>query len=132
MAPELLVNCLFYDAIKSDIYATGVLLYSMIYGHSPYAHPSVPDNAPFKQVLNEYYSLKCRPIELDSSIPLSPECADLIVALLNHKPEKRPSLTKIMEKVEQILQNNPTKWTSLPLSLSLISIKTRFKVNLPY
>lgn len=106
MAPEL-TQRKSYDGFKIDIWALGVILYTMINGTMPFDEE---DEAKTKwKIVNEMP-------ELDGSF-MVPEAKDLIMQLLAKDPNDRPSIEKIlchpflqpyglplMEKTQKILR----------------------------
>lgn len=110
MAPELLINCLFYDAIASDVYSLGVLLFYMLHGYGPWYLPnggSLGSSRSLATLLDTYHRLKLEPIVFPqlstnnksrkANLTISTEAQDLIRSILEpHEPKDRPTLTQII------------------------------------
>ena len=84
MAPEI-VGCGNYD-YSVDIWSLGILLYELLFGHSPFKAQSMKD-----VILN----IKNHDLAYDKSI--SAECKDLIKKLLNINPQKRLKIRDILQ-----------------------------------
>ena len=84
MAPEI-VGCGNYD-YSVDIWSLGILLYELLFGHSPFKAQSMKD-----VMLN----IKNHDLAYDKSI--SAECKDLIRKLLNVNPQKRLKIRDILQ-----------------------------------
>ena len=84
MAPEI-VGCGNYD-YSVDIWSLGILLYELLFGHSPFKAQSMKD-----VMLN----IKNHDLTYDKSISI--ECKDLINKLLNINPQKRLKIRDILQ-----------------------------------
>ena len=77
MAPEIIANNSY--SVKSDLWSTGIILYEMVYGKSPY-HDS-------RTIIELAYLIKTRPIKYNNTV--SADCNDLINGLLQTQPSRR-------------------------------------------
>lgn len=93
MSPEVL-NREKHDPRVADIWSLGVILYHMLVGDSPWS--SV-------ESLDELLDLVV--FETSVKLPhfLSEEVKELLSAILTHKPNIRPSLFDIQQRLEKIL-----------------------------
>lgn len=93
MAPEINARML-YCGTKADLFALGVLLFTMVVGHKPFRKASMQD---------KWYRMLCFDNEkfwntVEHKKPagaFSGELKDLITKLLSHKAEMRPSIKEI-------------------------------------
>jgi len=93
MAPEINAK-IAYCGVKADIFALGVLLFTMVAGHKPFRKASIQD---------KWYRMLCLDnekfwITAENKKPaeiFSKEFKDLINKLLAYKPEMRPSIKEI-------------------------------------
>ncbi|OTF77898.1 hypothetical protein BLA29_001623 [Euroglyphus maynei] len=94
MAPELLANCLFYDAYKTDVYSLGIVFYLLIYGHCPFElDDHSKSTQSFEQNLYYFRQIKQQPIPF----ALDNNCHEnLIKQMLNVNPKQRPSIEEII------------------------------------
>lgn len=93
MAPEINARVSFC-AIKSDLFALGVLLFTMVAGHKPFRKASIQDKW-YRMICldNEKFWITA---ELKKPIGIfSEEFKDLVNKLLSYKPEMRPSMKEI-------------------------------------
>jgi len=113
MAPELLeASCIFYDAIKTDIYSAGVCLYYMLQGESPWESPSTTTSKDLAACLEMYRRTKCEPVRFASFDDVgsfdstnhhrhrdrvSSAARALTTSLLASSPDARPSLYTILQ-----------------------------------
>ncbi|XP_075591680.1 LOW QUALITY PROTEIN: putative serine/threonine-protein kinase fhkD [Dermatophagoides farinae] len=97
MAPELLANCLYYDAYKTDIYSLGVIFYLLIYGHCPFElDDNLKSTQSFEQNLHYFRQMKQQPIQLSSLENNDQDLQDLLKQMLNIDPKQRPSIGEII------------------------------------
>ena len=87
IAPEI-INGEKYNGLYTDIWASGILLFTMICGYLPFDDRN--DEILFEKILNNK-------VEFPSEIKLSKDCKDLILKILNKNPEKRIKLKDIFE-----------------------------------
>lgn len=93
MAPEINAR-MSYCGVKADLFALGVLLFTMVAGHKPFRKASVQD---------KWYRMLCFDKEkfwnsVEYRKPagtFSGELKDLITRLLSHRVEMRPSIKEI-------------------------------------
>ena len=78
-----------YDARACDVWAMGVLVYLIVTGQYPFEDPRQPQNV--VATLQNIALGKMRPLPRR----ISPECADLINAMLTQDPAQRITLEKI-------------------------------------
>ena len=87
MAPEI-VGSENYD-YSVDIWSLGILLYELLYGHSPFKASSTK---------NVILNIKTHELSLDDkNKKISSSCKDLITKLLNSNPQKRLKIKDILE-----------------------------------
>ena len=84
MAPEIVTNEN-YD-FSVDIWSLGILLYEMIFGHSP-----------FEGKNKNSIMINIKSHELIYDKPISNECKDLIEKILENNPQKRLKIKDIIE-----------------------------------
>lgn len=99
MAPELLRFSLYYDAVKVDIYGSGVVFYLMLFGKTPFPADLESEDLPLKQLLAIYRDLKQRPIEFPEFPVVSDSTQALICRILSAEPSARPELAVIRQLV---------------------------------
>jgi serine/threonine protein kinase len=90
-------------SFEVDIWSMGVILFTVLVGKPPYEAKDV--KATYQRIIANEYSFP-------SHIPVSDQAKDLIVSMLQSKPEDRPSLQQISN--HEFLASH-----SLPLSLPL-------------
>lgn len=78
-----------YDARACDVWAMGVLLYLLVTGQYPFEDPRQPQNV--VATLQNIAAGRMRPLPHR----ISPECADLITAMLTQDPQTRITLLDI-------------------------------------
>ena len=108
MSPELLANTSPFDGYAIDIWAVGIVLFTMLVGIPPFEWASVDDPR---------YQLVCRGGLNDLLTrwkrPISPLAADLLQSMLRENPHDRLTLFQIM--------NHP--WVLQESSISLEDLK---------
>ena len=87
IAPEI-INGEKYNGLYTDIWASGILLFTMLCGYLPFDDRN--DEILFEKILNNK-------VEFPIDIKLSKDCKDLILKILNKNPEKRIKLKDIFE-----------------------------------
>jgi len=81
IAPEMIMfND--YDAKKSELWSSGIVLYVLLCGHFPFSHPDL--DGLFNQITND-------PVPLPECYSLSDDVKDLIQKLLSKDPVERIS-----------------------------------------
>jgi serine/threonine protein kinase len=96
MSPELHAGRA-WDAYANDMYALGVILYSMLTGRPPYTTPNDPDDAWFTVIYSGQWLLPQVRSQSPAAIynSLSPAALDLINSLI--KPQhKRPTIDQVL------------------------------------
>ena len=94
MTPEQFGKVQEYSCAQSDLWAAGVVLFTMVSGHPPFSAPAKEDFY--------FQRLQYRPEEFWSIMdskrdsPTSPEFKDLIEKLLRFDPDERPCLSDLM------------------------------------
>jgi len=83
MAPEI-VRHDYYDE-KADVWSLGVLLYEMLHGH-----------APFRGIREQDTMSKILESKIYFSEFISDDARNLINAILDSEPKKRPSVAEIL------------------------------------
>ena len=71
-----------------DVWAIGIMLYSLIYGTLPF----ISDNEDTTIKL-----IKTAPIKFPKDVPISPMAKEIIVKMLDRDPEKRLDLMDLMD-----------------------------------
>lgn len=91
MAPEVVDDKTRYDASKADMFSLGVLLYTLLAGHFPFARPplsALNSKATRDAVRAAYHD--CDPAGLKFPASVSPDAASLVRAMLQREPAARP------------------------------------------
>ena len=87
MAPEIVENENYDYSV--DIWSLGILLYELLYGHSPFKA---------KNTKNIILNIKSHELTYDDKNKnVSNSCKDLIKKLLNNNPQKRYKIKDILE-----------------------------------
>ncbi|EFJ42731.1 serine/threonine protein kinase 9, partial [Volvox carteri f. nagariensis] len=96
MAPEVLRAgpSRRYDGHKADIWSAGIVLYVMLFARAPFDDPLATNDkarrdATMQQILRGEWSAP-------ASLPVTPECLDLLRGILSADPAARLSMTQIM------------------------------------
>lgn len=107
MAPELIENKPHYDGYKIDVWALGIMLYTMLAGFMPFDEVDEMKTKWFILHTNPKFDITALDKNNSSEKTLndsathseifSPDCKDLLSKLLNKDPYKRPKLKEILE-----------------------------------
>jgi 5'-AMP-activated protein kinase catalytic alpha subunit len=91
VAPEAVQEGADYDAAKADMFSLGVLLYTMLSGHFPFARPplSALNSQATCDAVRAAYD-ECDPSALQFPPGVSSEAATIVRALLQRDPAARP------------------------------------------
>lgn len=88
MAPE----CLMGKAVEAnpsiDVWAIGIMFYSLLYGTLPFY--SDDEDTTVKLI-------KKAPVKFQKDIPVTPQSREIILQMLERNPEKRLALMDLME-----------------------------------
>lgn len=95
MAPELLTFTFYYDAVKSDIYSTGVIFYLLLYGVNPFMSPDSTPKCQLKNMIELVRQCKLKPLTFPYQPVISASIQNLIQLTLDPDPETRPTLEEI-------------------------------------
>uniref|UniRef100_A0A6E8V834 Serine/threonine-protein kinase ULK3 n=1 Tax=Anopheles coluzzii TaxID=1518534 RepID=A0A6E8V834_ANOCL len=87
MAPEILLNSSYGPA--ADLWSVGVILYECLFGRAPYSSTSLHELAE-RIHRNDPIAIPCRP-------PISTDCRQLLVSLLQRDPGRRISFEKFFD-----------------------------------
>jgi serine/threonine protein kinase len=90
IAPEILFDTQNGHSFEVDIWSLGVVMYTLLIGKPPFQTKDV--KAIYKNIRDNCY-------DFPDTVELSIEAKECIQALLNSKPEERPSIDDIMEHV---------------------------------
>ena len=101
MAPEI-VQKLEYAGPPADIWALGVLLFTILSGCFPYR--GATDKELYKKIMRADYKL---PSEVQTS--LSPEAVNLLQRLFQIDANKRPGAKELLNDPWLMEQSNPQK-----------------------
>ena len=91
-----------HAAPASDVWGLGATLFEAIAGYRPFDDPD-PD-APDPE--DRHPQLVQPPYELPARTP--PEVAKIVFAMLEHRPEHRPTPVEVGEVLEPVLERQPT------------------------
>jgi len=91
VAPEVVQESADYDAAKADMFSSGVLLYTMLAGHFPFARPPLSglNSQATCDAVRAAYDI-CDPASLQFPPGVSSEAAAIVRALLQRDPAARP------------------------------------------
>uniref|UniRef100_A0A182WY57 Serine/threonine-protein kinase ULK3 n=1 Tax=Anopheles quadriannulatus TaxID=34691 RepID=A0A182WY57_ANOQN len=87
MAPEILLNSSYGPA--ADLWSVGVILYECLFGRAPYSSTSLHELAE-RIHRNDPIAIPCRP-------PISTDCRQLLVSLLQRDPGRRIGFEKFFD-----------------------------------
>uniref|UniRef100_A0A8C2H6E9 Mast/stem cell growth factor receptor Kit n=1 Tax=Cyprinus carpio TaxID=7962 RepID=A0A8C2H6E9_CYPCA len=105
MSPESIFECVY--TFESDVWSYGILLWEIFsLGSSPY--PGMPVDSKFYKMIKEGYRMESPEFAPSEMFEIMHSCWDA-------DPFKRPSFSKIVEKIEQQISDS-TKHVCLPLS----------------
>jgi cell cycle serine/threonine-protein kinase CDC5/MSD2 len=107
IAPEILYGKEHGHSYEVDIWSIGIILYAMLFGKPPFQS---------KDVDVIYERIKKNDYKFPEDADVSPLAKDLISSILNVDPEKRPSLSDILE--HEFFDNGPFPSHISKLSLS--------------
>ena len=110
IAPEILFDQNGHS-FEVDIWSLGVVMYTLLVGKPPFQTKNVKEI--YKNIRNNVY-------EFPEGIEISNRAKSMVVALLNTKPEERPSIDDVMQHEFLALENRPK---FIPVS-ALTSIPT--------
>uniref|UniRef100_A0A8C1Q7D5 Mast/stem cell growth factor receptor Kit n=1 Tax=Cyprinus carpio TaxID=7962 RepID=A0A8C1Q7D5_CYPCA len=119
MSPESIFECVY--TFESDVWSYGILLWEIFsLGSSPY--PGMPVDSKFYKMIKEGYRMESPEFAPSEMFEIMHSCWDA-------DPFKRPSFSKIVEKIEQQISDS-TKHVCLPLSsLALKTISHVQRLN---
>lgn len=93
MSPEMFLGE-GYDAKKADVWAAGVILFTILAGFPPYQEPVADKDWWFNKLARQKFDLFWRAHE--RSKQFSPESKEIITAMLHVDPEQRPSVGDLL------------------------------------
>ncbi|KAF9938957.1 Cell cycle serine/threonine-protein kinase cdc5/MSD2 [Mortierella alpina] len=88
IAPEILFDTENGHSYQADIWSVGVIMYTLLIGKPPFQTPEV--KGIYKKIRDCNYVFP-------EDIPVSEEARNLVAALLNPRPESRPSMADVLE-----------------------------------
>ncbi len=94
MAPERFSGA--HPAPAVDIYSLGVLVYEMLVGHRPFEGPDQDERPIHLRVLDEQTTVPPPP-------GADPELQSLVMAMIEHEPDLRPTATEAAKRLEALL-----------------------------
>jgi serine/threonine protein kinase len=103
IAPEILFDKERGHSFEVDIWAFGVIMYSLLFGRPPFQSSDV--KAIYQNIKDNAYSFP-------ETIPVSTSAKDLISSILTHDPDKRPKLDTIASHpfFQHVLIKEPTSF----------------------
>eukprot|EP00347_Sterkiella_histriomuscorum_P022648 403337684 len=127
MAPEILQaaqelqtnggNQMCAYSFAADVWAVGVIMYTLVIGRPPFETPAVEDT--YKKIKNVNYTFPTESTRKKQGLPpLSYEYMELITLILQRDPKMRPSLDQIIQ--HQFFQCQPL----MPLELPIYSLSS--------
>ncbi|KAF9561029.1 Cell cycle serine/threonine-protein kinase cdc5/MSD2 [Mortierella alpina] len=88
IAPEILFDTENGHSYQADIWSVGVIMYTLLIGKPPFQTPEV--KGIYKKIRDCNYVFP-------EDIPVSEEARNLVAALLNPRPESRPSMADVLD-----------------------------------
>lgn len=117
----------------ADVYAVGVTLFRMLTGQLPFKN--ITKERVAKAILTE---APTHPLQINRALSAFPDLDALIMQMLEKKPELRPTMRDVLDKLDQIAPpprlhvdvpprasvspSRPSRWRGLALVLGLVAI----------
>lgn len=101
MAPEFIIDNIFND--KSDIYSFGILMWEVVNRDTlPYKNKN-----DFDFIIANREALEARPIISEELVTQYKDIVELMCLCWDTKPEKRPNIVDVVNKIKVIYDNEP-------------------------